>query len=131
MEFKKVSHNVIYNHLWNKLDRSKKQMIISKYIDSIVLSKNSEKIFNIEKINIKKNMLAVFTYEFRYDIFKAYYDEDKQLEILKNEKVDITKLIDYYRISIDEIFAIKVNVYDTLEMELIGREIADYSLISF
>lgn len=130
-EFKKISHNVRYNHLWNKLDKTKKQMIVSKYIESIVLSKNSEKIFNIEKINIKENMLAVFTYEFRYDIFKAYYDEDKQLEILKNEKVDITKLIDYYKITIDEMSAIKVNAYDTLEMELIGQEITNYGLISF
>lgn len=129
-EFKKVSHNVRYNLLWNKLNKGKKQIIISKYIDNIVLSKSNEKLFNIEKINIKENMIAVFTYEFRYDIFKAYYDENKQSEILRNEKVDITKLIEYYKINIDEISAIRVNIFDTLEMELIGREMIKYNLIA-
>lgn len=128
--FKKTSHHVRYNYLWNKLERKQKSNIINSYIDNIIIGSTNKTDFSIKYINIKENKLATFTYQYRNDIFISYYGKEEQLEILEKEEVNITQLLDYYKIKITNVNASKVNVCDTLEIELMFKDIENYRLIS-
>lgn len=128
--YKKVSHHVRYNHLWNKLERKSKQDIINDFIDCIVINSTNKKDFTIVEIRIKQNKLAEFNYHFRKEIFISIYNEEEQKEIIAKEKVDKTQLLDYYNIMIDSINASRVNIYDTLETEMIAGDIINYELIT-
>jgi Site-specific recombinases, DNA invertase Pin homologs len=129
-EFKKISHYVRYQHIWDKLPRDKKQLIISKYIDSIIVNSTNRKDVFITNIQVKDNMLAEFSYKFRHDIFINYLSLEEQQKVIQEYNYERTKLLDYYKVNIDDFRGTRVNMTDTLETMLLATDETDSMLIT-
>jgi hypothetical protein len=103
-KLKYKSYHVRKNGLWNKLTKEQKYDLISKYIDTIEVSKVKEEII-IKNININNKELENFGYLFRNDCFDMGINIDKQDLILSNEKTKeqineyIKSLSEFYKIS--------------------------------
>lgn len=121
-EFRKISNYVRYQHIWDKLPRDKKQAIISKYIDTIIVNSTNRKDIFITKIQVKSNMLAEFSYKYRYDVFVNYLSLEEQQKVINNYTYDITKLLDYYKIRISNFKGVQVNIADTLETMILATD---------
>ena len=59
---------------------------------------------------------------FRYDIFNALYTLEQQKSIVDNYEYQDTNLKDYYKINSIVISGKIINIYDTLENDLIYEE---------
>ena len=129
-EFKKVSHYIKYQHVWNKLSNKQKQVIISKYIDNIIIDNTNKKDLTIKSINIKENMLAEISYKFRYGIFLECLTPQEQDIIKEQYTYEPNKLINYYNIKVDTFKGACVDIDYTLENLILGSAEENYELIT-
>ena len=108
-KLKYKSYYVRKNGLWKKLTKEQKYELINKYIDTIEVCKNEEKII-IKNIKINSKELENFGYFFRNDCFDMVLNINEQSLILSNEKTK--EQIDSYIKSLSEFYNIKSTTID-------------------